>query len=48
MFPLLISLNLAKTKATEASEHGQHMVIQRVVQQLAVRENIHTSLLSPY
>ena len=34
IFPLRISaLNLAKTEATEACEHGQQMVIQRVVQQ---------------
>ena len=47
-FLYLSALNLAKMKATEASEHGLQMVIQRVLQQLAVRENIHTSLVSPY
>ena len=47
MFLCLSTLSLGKTKANEASSQGQQMVFQRVVQQLAVGENIHTSPLSP-
>ena len=40
-------LNLGKRKANEASRQGQQIVFQRVVQQLAIGENIHASLLCP-
>ena len=43
----LFALNLGERKANEASRQGQQMVFQRVVQQLAIGENIHTSLLCP-